>query len=87
MHTCQDFIRQLEIVDMAFKDLMYKIVPAKMVIRKLKTSLDKEVDPDSRYELKERKKYVQVGKKTQVEYVYDIDLQEDPEKDARMEAE
>lgn len=55
-----------------------------MVIRTLKTSLDKTLESDDKYELKERKKFITVGKKTHVEYVYDIDLKPDDEKIARL---
>ena len=72
---------------MAFRDLLYKIVPGKMVIRELITSQNKKLESDDRYELKERKKFVTVGKKTHVEYVYDIDLKPDPEKQARLQRE
>ena len=70
----------MEIIELAFKDLLYKIIPAKLEIRKLKTSLDKPLEVDDKYELKEKKKFITVGKKTHVEYIYDIDLKPDPEK-------
>lgn len=46
------------------RDLIYKIVPTKIVVRELKTSTGKVLTKDSEYTLVERKKYVTVGKKT-----------------------
>jgi len=49
---------------MALRDLVYKIVPTKVVVRELKTTSGKVLTKDSEYTLIERKKYVTVGKKT-----------------------
>jgi ABC-type antimicrobial peptide transport system permease subunit len=49
---------------MSIRDLVYKIVPTKMVIRELKTSTGKVLTKNSEYVLVEKKKYVKVGKKT-----------------------
>lgn len=65
---------------MALRDLLYKIVPTKVVIRELKTSSGKVLTKDSEYTLVERKRYVTVGKKTHVDYIFELDLKEDSEK-------
>jgi len=62
---------------MSMRDLVYKIVPQKVVIRELKTSTGKVLTKESEYTLVERKKYVTVGKKTQVDYVFELDLKEE----------
>ena len=62
---------------MALRDLIYKIVPTKIVVRELKTSTGKVLTKDSEYVLVERKKYVTVGKKTQIDYVFELDLKEE----------
>lgn len=62
---------------MAMRDLVYKIVPTKIVVRELKTSTGKVLTKDSEYTLVERKKYVNVGKKTQIDYVFELDLKEE----------
>ena len=59
------------------RDLIYKIVPQKIVVRELKTSTVKVLTKDSEYTLVERKKYIMVGKKTQVDYVFELDLKEE----------
>lgn len=66
--------RCLEVIDMSLRDLLYKIVPTKVVIRELKTSSGKVLTADSEYTLVERKKYVTVGKKTHVDYIFELDL-------------
>ena len=72
--------RCIEVIDMAFRDLVYKIVPTKVVIRELKTSSGKVLTKDSEYTLVERKRYVTVGKKTHVDYIFELDLKEDTDK-------
>jgi len=72
--------RCIEVIDMALRDLMYKIVPTKVVIRELKTSSGKVLTEDSEYTLVERKRYVTVGKKTHVDYIFELDLKEDTDK-------
>lgn len=72
--------RCIEVIDMALRDLLYKIVPTKVVIRELKTSSGKVLTKDSEYTLVERKKYVTVGKKTHVDYIFELDLKEDKDK-------
>jgi hypothetical protein len=72
--------RIIEVIDMALRDLLYKIVPTKVVIRELKTSSGKVLTRDSEYTLVERKRYVTVGKKTHVDYIFELDLKEDPDK-------
>ena len=59
------------------RDLIYKIVPTKVIVRELKTSTGKVLTKDSEYTLVERKKYVTVGKKTQIDYVFELDLKEE----------
>ena len=72
--------RCIEVIDMALRDLLYKIVPTKVVIRELKTSSGKVLTRDSEYTLVERKRYVTVGKKTHVDYIFELDLKEDTDK-------
>jgi len=62
---------------MAMRDLVYKIVPTKVVVKELKTSTGKVLTKESEYTLTEQKKYVSVGKKTQIDYVFELDLKED----------
>ena len=57
-------LRAIEVIEMAMRDLIYKIVPTKIVVRELKTSTGKVLTKDSEYTLVEKKKYVTVGKKT-----------------------
>jgi hypothetical protein len=52
---------------MSLRDLLYKIVPTKVVI--------------------ERKRYVTVGKKTHVDYIFELDLKEDTAKISAKEEE
>lgn len=73
-------LRCIEVIEMAMRDLVYKIVPTKVVIRELRTSTGKILTKDSEYTLVERKKYVTVGKKTQVDYVFELDLKEEEKK-------
>lgn len=70
-------LRCIEVIEMALRDLIYKIVPTKIVVRELKTSTGKVLTKDSEYVLVERKKYVTVGKKTQIDYVFELDLKEE----------
>lgn len=72
--------RCIEVIDMALRDLMYQIIPSKVIVRELMTSTGKVLTKDSEYILVEKKRYVTVGKKTQVDYVFELDLKEDPEK-------
>ena len=43
--------RIIEVLEMSLRDLIYKIVPAKVVIRELKTSTGKVLTKDSEYVL------------------------------------
>ena len=83
--------RCIEVIDMALRDLLYKIIPTKVVIRELKTSSGKVLNKDSEYTLVEKKRYVTVGKKTHVDYVFELDLKQDADKigeeKAKLEAE
>lgn len=72
--------RCVEVIEMTMRDLIYKIVPTKVVIRELKTSSGKVLTKDSEYTLVERKRYVTVGKKTHVDYIFELDLKEDVNK-------
>lgn len=72
--------RCIEVLDMTIRDLIHKIVPTKVVIRELKTSSGKVLTKDSEYTLVEKKKVVTVGKKTHVDYVFELDLKEDEQK-------
>ena len=72
---------------MSLRDLLYKIVPTKVVIRELKTSSGKVLNKDSEYTLVERKRYVTVGKKTHVDYIFELDLKEDTAKISAKEEE
>ncbi len=74
-------LRCIEVIEMAMRDLIYKIVPTKVVVRELKTSTGKVLTKDSEYTLVERKKYVTVGKKTQIDYVFELDLKEEEKGD------
>lgn len=62
---------------MSIRDLVYKIVPAKVIIRELKTGSGKTLSKDSEYVLLEQKKFVTVGKKQVVEYTFDLDIKDD----------
>lgn len=62
------------------RDLVFKIVPTKVAIRELKTSNGKTLTKDSEYTLIERKRYITVGKKTHVDYIFELDLKEDENK-------
>ena len=64
-------------IEMSMRDLIYRIVPQKVVVRELKTSTGKVLTKDSEYTLVERKKYITVGKKTQIDYVFELDLKEE----------
>ncbi len=70
---------------MALRDLVYKIVPTKVVVRELKTTSGKVLTKDSEYTLIERKKYVTVGKKTQIDYVFELDIKETADDHASMQ--
>lgn len=69
-------LRAIEVLEMALRELVYKIVPTRVIIRELKTTSGKVLTKDSEYTLVERKKYVTVGKKTQVDYVFELDIKE-----------
>ena len=81
-------LRCIEVIEMAMRDLIYKIVPTKIVVRELKTSTGKVLTKDSEYTLVERKKYVTVGKKTQIDYVFELDLKEEDKQpeESKMDA-
>lgn len=69
------------------RDLIYKIVPTKVVVKELKTSSGKVLTKDSEYTLVEKKRYVTVGKKTHVDYIFELDLKEDAHQVNAEEAE
>ncbi len=47
--------RIVEVIEMSMRDLVYRIVPTKLIIRELKTSLGKVLTKDSEYVLVEKK--------------------------------
>lgn len=65
---------------MTMRDLIYRTIPTKVVIKELKTSSGKTLTKDSEYTLIEKKRVVTVGKKTHVDYVFELDLKEDTNK-------
>ena len=77
-------LRCVEVIEMAMRDLVYRIVPTKVIVRELKTTSGKVLTKDSEYTLVERKKYVTVGKKTQIDYIFELDLK-DPEDEKAQE--
>lgn len=56
-------LRCIEVLEMAMRDLVYKLVPTKVIVRELKTTSGKVLTKESEYTLVERKKFVTVGKK------------------------
>lgn len=77
-------LRCIDVIEMAMRDLIGKIVPTKTVVRELKTSTGKVLTADSEYTLVEKKKITTVGKKTQIDYVFELDLkEEDPEEEEK----
>ena len=76
--------RCIEVIEMAFRDLIYNIVPKKIIVRELKTSTGKILTKTSEYTLVEKKKYIKDGKKEKVDYVFELDLKEE-EKDGETE--
>jgi hypothetical protein len=64
-------------VGMTVRDLIYRIVPTKVVIRELKTTNGKVLKKGCEYTLVETKRHVTVGKKTHIDYQYELDLKED----------
>ena len=68
--------RSIEVIDMSLRDLIYKIVPTKIVVQELKTSQGKLLNPASEYLLIEKKIFVTSGKKTQLDYEFSVDLVE-----------
>ena len=74
---------------MAFRDLIYKIVPEKIIVRELKTSTGKILTKTSEYTLVEKKKKIMDGKKEKVDYVFELDLKEenkDESEETKLEA-
>jgi len=70
-------LRCIEVVEMAMRDLIYKIVPPKIVVRELKTSTGKILTKDSEYTLVEKKITKIVNKKKQDDYEFQLDLKEE----------
>jgi hypothetical protein len=62
---------------MTVRDLIYRIVPTKVVIRELKTTNGKVLKKNCEYTLVEKQRHVTIGKKTHVDYIYELDLKED----------
>lgn len=69
--------RIIEVIEMSIRDLVFKIVPAKVIVRELKTSTGKVLTKDSEYVLIEKKKNVTQGKNVTVEYFFELDIKED----------
>jgi hypothetical protein len=69
--------RIIEVLGMTIRDLVYRIVPTKVVVRELRTTNGKVLRKDCKYTLVEKKRYVTVGKKTQVDYIYELDLKDE----------
>lgn len=70
---------------MSMRDLVFKIVPTKAIVRELKTSTGKVLTKDSEYILIEKKRQVKVGKKTQIDYVFELDIKENSPKKTEEE--
>jgi hypothetical protein len=70
--------RIVEVIEMSIRDLVFKIVPAKVIVRELKTSTGKVLTKDSEYVLIEKKKNVTQGKNVTVEYFFELDIKDDP---------
>lgn len=66
---------------MALRDLIYKIVPPKIVVRELRTTTGKVLTKDSEYTLVEKKQTKMVNKKQVIDYVFELDLKEPEEKE------
>lgn len=56
-------LRIIRVIEMGMRDLIYKIVPVKVVVKQLKTSKGKILHPNSKYTLEEQKKTVYVKNK------------------------
>ena len=59
---------------MSIKDLIDKIVPTTVTTKILRSKAGKKLNKESEYLLREDKKYIPVGKKMSIEYVYSLDL-------------
>jgi len=62
---------------MSIRDLVFKIVPAKVIVRELKTSTGKVLTKDSEYVLIEKKRNVAQGKQLITEYFFELDIKDD----------
>ena len=69
--------RIVEVIEMSIRDLVFKIVPAKVIVRELKTSTGKVLTKDTEYVLIEKKKNVTQGKNVTVQYYFELDIKED----------
>ena len=69
----------MEVIEMAMRDLVYRIVPTKAVVRELKTSSGKVLNENSEFELVEKKTMISgAGKgKQRVDYSFDLDLKDE----------
>lgn len=70
-------MRAIHTIEMSMRDLIFKIVPTKIVKKNMHTSKDKKINKESEYLLQEVKNHIPVGKKTKIEYSYKLDLKED----------
>jgi hypothetical protein len=66
--------RIIEVISMSIKDLIDKIVPTTVTTKILRSKAGKKLNKESEYLLREDKKYIPVGKKMSIEYVYSLDL-------------
>lgn len=66
----------IEVCEMSMRDLVFKVVPTKAVVRELKTSTGKVLTKESEYVLVERRQLIKSGKKTFVDYVFELDIKE-----------
>lgn len=69
--------RIVEVIEMSIRDLVFKIVPAKVIVRELKTSTGKVLTKDSEYVLIEKKRNVAQGKQLITEYFFELDIKDD----------
>ena len=74
-------LRSIEVIEMAMKDLIMKIVPAKEIVRELKSTSGKVIGKYSEYELVERRTIVSVGKKQNIDTNFELDLKEEKPKE------
>jgi hypothetical protein len=72
-------VRAVEVLAMGIRDLCNKIIPVVLEERVLKTLNGKVLSAESEYMLVEHRKTVVNGKKSHVEYHFQLDLKEEEE--------